>query len=220
MHHTFHVQRGGGRGAVHAFTEKGQTTAFDCHSHRERVWHCASQQVLENRGTHDRPIDLYCLFASCAPVGKIICESVGCCFSYIASCTHTGEIVLCLCDIACCYLSWPSSGQWFDLWSPAHFLSFASLAICGQFAARICDCSNLVRFPNLIVVHFSRCRVRRSHARHNDAPFFVHSRRLSRTVFSPGPQCAFACLLHPRSVANDLSTRGGCTDGHMWCTSE
>ena len=76
LHHTLHVQRGGGRGAVHAFTEKGQTTAFDCHSHRERVWHCASQQVLENRGTHDRPIELYCLFASCAPSGKIICESV------------------------------------------------------------------------------------------------------------------------------------------------
>ena len=76
LHHTLHVQRGGGRGAVHVFTEEGETTAFDRHSHRERVWHCASQQVLENRGTHDRPIELYCLFASCAPSGKIICESV------------------------------------------------------------------------------------------------------------------------------------------------
>ena len=43
--------------------------------------------------------------------------------------------------------------------------------------------------------------------------FLFTSRRLSRTVFSPGPQCAFACVLLPRSAANDLSTRGGCTDG-------
>ena len=111
----------------------------------------------------------------------------------------------CRCDTACCSLSWPSSGQWFDFWSPAHFLSFACVAIYGQFAARIWDRSNLVRFPNLTMVHISRCRVRRGHARHDDAPFVVHSRRLSRTVFSPGPQCAFACVLHPRSVANDLS---------------
>ena len=41
LHHVFHAQRGGGRGAVHVFTEEGQTTAFDRHSHRERVWYCA-----------------------------------------------------------------------------------------------------------------------------------------------------------------------------------
>ena len=137
-----------------------------------------------------------------------------CCFSYIASCTHTGEIVLCRCDIACCYLSWTSSGQWFDLWSPAHFLSFASLAICGQCTARTWDRSNLVRFPNMTMVHISRCRVRRSHARHNDAPF-LFTQDASLALCSLQAKCVFACVLLPRSAANDLSTRGGCTDGHM-----